>query len=60
MLCVSHPFFDSVCSSGGKAKFMIAEGHILVNGNVETGKRKKIASGNIIESGEEKFRIKVN
>ena len=46
-------------SSGGEAKAVIAEGQVLVNGKVETRKRKKIISGDIVEFGKEKVRIQL-
>jgi ribosome-associated protein len=51
--------FESMVGSGGEAKFVIAEGHVLVNGEVETRKRKKIVSGDTIEFGQEKIHIQV-
>ncbi len=47
--------FEGMVSSGGEAKSIIAEGLVLVNGKVETRKRKKIVSGDIIEFGQEKI-----
>ena len=41
--------FESMVQSGGEAKFVIAEGLVRVNGEVETRKSKKIFSGDIIE-----------
>ena len=49
--------FEGMVSSGGEAKSAIAEGQVLVNGKVETRKRKKIVSGDTIEYGNEKIRI---
>ena len=49
--------FEGMVSSGGEAKSVIAEGQIMVNGKVETRKRKKIVSGDTIEYGEEKIRV---
>jgi len=49
--------FENMVESGGEAKFIIAEGHVQVNGRVETRKRKKIVSGDIIEYGGEKIQI---
>jgi len=49
--------FEGVASSGGEAKAIIAAGQVLVNGLVETRKRKKIVSGDIIELGGEKFKV---
>ena len=51
--------FDSMVSSGGEAKSVIAEGRVLVNGKIETRKRKKIVSGDIVEYGKEKIRIQL-
>ena len=49
--------FEGIASSGGEAKAAIAEGLVMVNGEVETRKRKKIVAGDIIEFGDEKIRI---
>ena len=35
--------------SGGEAKMLIAEGHVLRNGEVETRKRTKIEAGETIQ-----------
>jgi len=51
--------FQNFVSSGGEAKSVIAEGRVLVNGKIETRKRKKIVSGDIIEFGKEKIRIQL-
>ena len=51
--------FESMVSIGGEAKFVIAEGQVLVNGKIETRKRKKIVSGDIVEFGKEKIRIQL-
>ncbi len=49
--------FEGMAASGGEAKFFISEGKVLLNGEVETRKRKKIISGDIVEFQEEKIRI---
>lgn len=51
--------FEGIVSSGGEAKSVIAEGQVLVNGEVETRKRKKIVSGDVIEFGDEKICIRL-
>ena len=51
--------FESMVASGGEAKYVISEGHVLVNGQVETRKRKKIYSGDVVEFGGEEIRVKV-
>ena len=48
---------ESMVSSGGEANSAIADGQVLVNGKVETRKRKKIISGDLIEFEGEKIRI---
>ena len=49
--------FEGMVSSGGEAKMVIAEGYVMLNGEFETQKRKKIVSGDIIEFGGETIRI---
>jgi ribosome-associated protein len=49
--------FEGLVSSGGEAKTVISDGQVLVNGEPETRKRKKIVSGDVIEFRDEKFRI---
>jgi ribosome-associated protein len=45
---------EGLCSSGGEAKLVIADGKVRVNGEIETRKRKKILNGDLIEfSGEQ-------
>ena len=51
--------FEGMVSSGGEAKSVIADGQVLVNGKVETRKRKQISSGDIVEFGEAKVRIQL-
>lgn len=46
-----------LCESGGLAKMLIADGLIFVDGEVETRKRCKIRSGQIIEFDGEKVRV---
>ena len=50
---------EGMVSSGGAAKIEVAEGKVLVNGAVETRKRKKIVSGDIVEYESEKIHIKL-
>lgn len=51
--------FENMAASGGEAKHLISEGQVMVNGEVETRKRKKIFSGDIIEFGDEKLMVQV-
>lgn len=48
---------EAMVSSGGEAKVAIDNGRVLVNGEVETRRRKKIISGDIIEFENEHFKI---
>ena len=50
--------FEGMVSSGGEAKLVIEQGQVIVNGQVETRKRKKITSGDVIEFASEKISIK--
>lgn len=49
--------FEGMTSSGGEAKLVIEQGQVIVNGKIETRKRKKIISGDVIEFASEKIRI---
>lgn len=48
---------ESLVGSGGEAKHVIAEGYVKLNGAIETRKRKKIVSGDMIEFNEEQYQI---
>ena len=41
--------FEGMAASGGEAKSVIADGQVLVNGRVETRKRKQLVSGDTVE-----------
>ena len=49
--------FEGMLPSGGEAKLVIGEGLVTVNGAVETRKRKKIVSGDVIEFNGESIKI---
>ena len=51
--------FEGLVPSGGVAKLAIESGDVMVNGEVETRKRKKIVAGDIIEFNGEKIRMVV-
>ncbi|MEP7703844.1 RNA-binding S4 domain-containing protein [Paraglaciecola sp. 25GB23A] len=48
---------EALVSSGGEAKAAIDAGKVLVNNQVETRRRKKILSGDIIEFEKQAFEI---
>jgi ribosome-associated protein len=43
--------------SGANAKFLIADGYVLRNGEIETRKRAKIRKGDIVEIADVKIKI---
>ena len=51
--------FEGMVGTGGEAKMVISEGRVLVNGKVETRKRKKIVAGDSIEFNQEIIRIQL-
>ncbi len=51
--------FEGVVSSGAEAKLIIADGKVLVNNEIETRKRRKIVSGDIIEYDDAKMQIQL-
>ena len=51
--------FEGMVGTGGEAKMVISEGQVLVNGKVETRKRKKIVAGDTIEFDQEIIRIQL-
>ena len=52
--------FEGLVPSGGVAKLAIECGDVLVNGQVETRKRKKMLAGDIIEFNGEKIHLIFN
>lgn len=46
-----------LAASGGEAKFAISQGLVRVNGQVETRKRKKIGTGDLVEFAGNRLRI---
>ncbi|MFP6806399.1 MAG: RNA-binding S4 domain-containing protein [Pseudomonadales bacterium] len=51
--------FEGIVASGGQAKATIAEGLVSVNGVIETQKRRKIVHGDIIQIGDESYRVRL-
>jgi ribosome-associated protein len=47
--------FEGMANTGGEAKRLIADGHVKINGAIETRKRKQIVADDVIEFGGEKF-----
>ena len=42
------PKFEGLTTTGGEAKLLIGDGQVTVNGDVETRRRRKMLSGDII------------
>jgi ribosome-associated protein len=51
--------FEGLVASGGEAKAAVADGLVKVNGEIETRKRKKIVSGDVIKFGDDIIRIQL-
>ncbi len=47
----------NVAGSGGQAKMMIMSEDVVVNGEIETQRGKKLRSGDVIEVEDKKFQI---
>ena len=52
--------FAGVTESGGEAKQLIGAGEVLLNGSVETQKRKKLAVGDRVSARGEELVVKLN
>ena len=50
--------FEGLVGSGGEAKMVVADGLVELNGKVETQKRKKIISGDVIKFSDEVLLIR--
>ena len=48
----------SVVGSGGEAKVLIQAGEVSVNGEVETRRGRKLAEGDVVEVGDERFEVR--
>ena len=51
--------FEGMVNSGGQAKSVIEEGLVTLNGKVETQKRKKIVSGDVITLWDETIQVRL-
>lgn len=52
--------FEALVPSGGVAKLVIEAGEVMVNGEVETRKRKKIVAGDVISYQGESYKVKID
>lgn len=51
--------FEGMVNSGGQAKSVIEEGLVSLNGKVETQKRKKIVSGDVISLWDDTIKVQL-
>lgn len=49
--------FSGACSLGSEAKFFIQNGEVLVNGEVEIQRGKKLYNGDIVEFQGDKYKV---
>jgi ribosome-associated protein len=48
----------NLVGSGGEAKVLIQAGEVLVNGEVETRRGRKLEEGDVVEVGEERVEVR--
>jgi ribosome-associated protein len=46
-----------LCESGGEAKHLIADGAVKVDGIIDTRKRRKVRSGELVEFNGEQVKV---
>ena len=51
--------FEGLVSSGGEAKRLIGDGQVMVNGEIETRRRRKMLSGDVIEFRGESLQLQL-
>ena len=49
--------FEGLVGSGGEAKLVVDNGLVRLNGEVETRKRKKVVSGDVIEFDQTRMKL---
>jgi len=48
---------SDLVGSGGEAKVLIQAGEVLVNGEVETRRGRKLVAGDVVEAGDERLEV---
>ena len=48
----------NLVGSGGEAKVLIQAGEVLVNGEVETRRGRKLEEGDVVEVGDERLEVR--
>ena len=49
--------FEGLVTTGGEAKLLIGDGQVTVNGDIETRRRRKIVSGDVIQFRGERLEV---
>ena len=50
--------FEGLAASGAEAKRLVAAGHVSVNGEPETRRRRKIVAGDVVAFGGTRLRMR--
>ncbi len=48
----------SIAGTGGEAKVLVQMGEVLVNGEVETRRGRRLREGDVVEVGEERMEVR--
>ena len=48
---------SNLVQSGGEAKVLVQSGEVLVNGEVETRRGRRLRAGDVVEMGDERLEI---
>ena len=48
----------SIAGTGGEAKVLVQMGEVLVNGEVETRRGRRLRKGDVVEVGEERLEVR--
>lgn len=51
--------FEGLVASGGEAKLVIGDGQVMVNGELETRRRRKLVAGDVIGFRGEVLRLEL-
>ena len=51
--------FEGLVTTGGEAKLLIGDGQVTVNGEIETRRRRKMLSGDVIDFRGEQLEVRL-
>ena len=49
---------SNLVQSGGEAKVLVQSGEVLVNGEVETKRGRRLRAGDVVEVGDERLEVR--